>query len=50
MKKNSKQQCSSDIFKKCVSWTLSFNWLTFLNCKCSVGRKFKQFWKFQETV
>jgi len=24
---------------KCVSWTLSFIWLTFLNC--SLGRKFK---------
>jgi len=25
--------------QKCVSWTLSFIWLTLLNC--SLGRKFK---------
>jgi len=26
---------------KCVSWTLCINWLTFLNCNCSLGRNFK---------
>jgi len=26
---------------KCVSWTLSFIWLTFRNCNDSMGRKFK---------